>query len=60
MPSTNARPSSIRPSRNTNNRATVQVVRSASAPQRQFIMILTNNPNLLQHTRAFQPQVIST
>ncbi|CAF3548043.1 unnamed protein product [Rotaria socialis] len=57
MPSTNARPSSIRPSRNTNNRATVQVVRSASAPQRQFIMILTNNPNLLQHTRAFQPQV---
>ncbi|CAF5015188.1 unnamed protein product, partial [Rotaria socialis] len=57
MPSTNARPSSIRPSRNTQNRVTAQILRSASAPQRQFIMILTNNPILLQNTRAFQPPV---
>ncbi|CAF4627759.1 unnamed protein product, partial [Rotaria magnacalcarata] len=33
------------------------IVRSASAPQQQFIMILTNNPILLQNTRAFQPPV---
>ncbi|CAF4595218.1 unnamed protein product [Rotaria socialis] len=57
MPSTNVRPSSIRPSRNTQNRVTAQIVRSATAPQRQFIMILTNNPILLQNTRAFQPPV---
>ncbi|CAF4570693.1 unnamed protein product, partial [Rotaria magnacalcarata] len=57
MPSTNARPSSIRPSRSTQNRVNAQIVRSASAPQRQFIMILTNNPILLQKTRAFQPPV---
>ncbi|CAF5202727.1 unnamed protein product, partial [Rotaria magnacalcarata] len=57
MPSTNARPSSIRPSRSTQNRVNAQIVRSASAPQQQFIMILTNNPILLQNTRAFQPPV---
>ncbi|CAF3661743.1 unnamed protein product [Rotaria socialis] len=60
MPSTNARPSSIRPSRSTQNRVNAQIVRSASAPQQQFIMILTSNPILLQNTRAFQPPVIST
>ncbi|CAF2156857.1 unnamed protein product [Rotaria magnacalcarata] len=57
MPSTNARPSSIRPSRSTQNRVNAQIVRSASAPQQQFIMILTNNPILLQNTRAFQPPI---
>ncbi|CAF1374454.1 unnamed protein product [Rotaria magnacalcarata] len=60
MPSTNARPSSIRPSRSTQNRVNAQIVRSTSAPQQQFIMILTSNPILLQNTRAFQPPVIST
>ncbi|CAF2065656.1 unnamed protein product [Rotaria magnacalcarata] len=57
MSSTNARPSSIRPSRNTQTRVTAQIVRSTSAPQRQFIIILTNNPILLQNTRAFQPPI---
>ncbi|CAF2078468.1 unnamed protein product [Rotaria magnacalcarata] len=57
MPSTNARPSIIRPSRSTQNRVNAQIVRSASAPQQQFIMILTNNPILLENTRAFQPPV---
>ncbi|CAF4958204.1 unnamed protein product, partial [Rotaria socialis] len=57
MPSTNARPSSIRPSRNTQNRVNAQIVRPASAPQRQFIMILKSNPILLQNTRACQPSV---
>ncbi|CAF4675114.1 unnamed protein product, partial [Rotaria magnacalcarata] len=51
------RPSSIRPSRSTQNRVNAQIVRSASAPQQQFIMILTSNPILLENTRAFQPPV---
>ncbi|CAF3576318.1 unnamed protein product [Rotaria socialis] len=59
MPSTNARPSSIRPSRSTQNRVNAQIVRSTSAPQQQFIMILTSNPILLQNTRAFQPPTIN-
>ena len=57
MPSTNQRSSSTRPSRTPSNRLQVNVVRSASVPQRQFIFILTNNPELLRHTQELQVQV---
>ncbi|CAF4495771.1 unnamed protein product, partial [Rotaria magnacalcarata] len=43
-------------SRTTSNRLQVHVVRSASVPQRQFIFILTNNPELLRHTQELQPR----
>ncbi|CAF3237397.1 unnamed protein product [Rotaria socialis] len=56
MPSSNHRSSSTRPSRTTSNRLQVHVVRSASVPQRQFIFILTNNPELLRHTQELQPR----
>ncbi|CAF4962503.1 unnamed protein product, partial [Rotaria socialis] len=36
-------------------RLQVNVVRSTSVPQRQFIFILTNNPELLRHTQDLQP-----
>ncbi|CAF3341977.1 unnamed protein product [Rotaria socialis] len=55
MSSTNHRSSSTRPSRTTSNRLQVNVVRSTSVPQRQFIFILTNNPELLRHTQDLQP-----
>ncbi|CAF1555039.1 unnamed protein product [Rotaria magnacalcarata] len=56
MPSTNHRSSSTRPSRTTSNRLQVNVIRSTSVPQRQFIFILTNNPELLRHTQDLQVQ----
>ncbi|CAF4773494.1 unnamed protein product, partial [Rotaria sp. Silwood2] len=51
------RSSSTRPSRRTQTAAQLQTNRSTSAPLRQFIIILTNNPNLLRQTRTFQPQI---
>ena len=57
MSSSNSRSSSTRPSRRTQTNGQIQTPRSASAPYRQFIIILTNNPELLRHTQAFQPQV---
>ena len=57
MPSSNQRSSSSRPSRTLENRLQLQTIRTSSVPQRQFIFILTNNPELLRQTRAFQPQV---
>ncbi|CAF1290845.1 unnamed protein product [Rotaria magnacalcarata] len=56
MPSTNHRSSSARPSRTTSNRLQVNVIRSTSVPQQQFIFILTNNPELLRHTQDLQIQ----
>ena len=57
MPSSNNRSSSTRPSRSTQHNGTLPPTRATSAPHRQFIIILTNNPELLRQTRAFQPQV---
>ena len=57
MPSSNHRSSSVHSSRRASNRLQVHVVRSASVPQRQFIFILTNNPELLRHTQDLQVQV---
>ncbi|CAF3504508.1 unnamed protein product [Rotaria sp. Silwood2] len=51
------RSSSTRPSRRTQTVGQLQTNRSTSAPHRQFIIILTNNPDLLRQTRAFQPQM---
>ncbi|CAF1398138.1 unnamed protein product [Rotaria sordida] len=57
--------SSSHHTRSTSTRRTrrVQIVaplhssRSSSAPQRQFIIILTNDPELLQPTGPFQPHI---
>ena len=57
MPSSNQRSSSERPSRNTANRIERHAYRESSVPHRDFIFILTNNPDLLRHTRSFQPLV---
>ena len=37
--------------------AIVPAVRSMSVPNRQFIIILTNNSDILRRTRRFRPQV---
>ncbi|CAF1156365.1 unnamed protein product [Rotaria sordida] len=50
------RTSSTRPTRRIQIVALLHTHRSASAPHRQFIIILTNNPELLRQTRIFQPQ----
>ncbi|CAF4763775.1 unnamed protein product, partial [Rotaria sp. Silwood2] len=57
MPSSHNRSSSTRPSRPTQTVAPLDIQRSASVPNRQFIIILTNNPELLRQTRQFQPQL---
>ncbi|CAF1295556.1 unnamed protein product [Rotaria sp. Silwood1] len=57
MSSSHNRSSSTRPSRPTQTVAPLDTQRSASAPNRQFIIILTNNPELLRQTRRFQPQI---
>ena len=62
MPSSNhrshQRSSSTRSSRHTHTGVNERNARSSSTiPYRQFIIILTNNPDLLRHTRQFQPQV---
>lgn len=57
MPSSNHRASSTRPSRSFQNNTRIQPVRSASVSYRQFTIVITNNPELLRHTRAYQPQV---
>ncbi|CAF2184309.1 unnamed protein product [Rotaria magnacalcarata] len=57
MPSSNQRSSSTRPSRNTEHTLHIHTNRSASVSYRQFVIILTNNPELLRQTRAFQPQI---
>ncbi|CAF4763976.1 unnamed protein product, partial [Rotaria sp. Silwood2] len=54
--SSHNRSSSTRPSRPTQTVAPLDIQRSASVPNRQFIIILTNNPDLLRQTRQFQPQ----
>ncbi|CAF1237316.1 unnamed protein product [Rotaria sp. Silwood1] len=56
MSSSHQRSTSTRPSRPTQTVGPLYVHRSASAPQRQFIFVLTNNPDLLRGTRAFQTQ----
>ncbi|CAF4887587.1 unnamed protein product, partial [Rotaria sp. Silwood1] len=56
MSSSHQRSTSTRPSRPTQIVGPLYVHRSASAPQRQFIFVLTNNPDLLRGTRAFQTQ----
>lgn len=62
----NQRSSSTRPSRSThhrtnsssNNGARAYIIRRAvSVPQRQFIFILTNHPDLLQQTQVAQTLV---
>ncbi|CAF4237847.1 unnamed protein product [Rotaria sp. Silwood2] len=57
MPSSHNRSSSTHPSRPTQTVAPLDTQRSASVPNRQFIIILTNNPELLRQTRRFQPQI---
>ncbi|CAF3104620.1 unnamed protein product [Rotaria sp. Silwood2] len=57
MSSSHHRSSSTRPSRRTQTVGQLNPQRSTSAPLRQFIIILTNNPDLLRQTRAFQPQI---
>ncbi|CAF2843615.1 unnamed protein product, partial [Rotaria sp. Silwood2] len=57
MSSSHNRSSSTRPSRPTQTVAPLDIQRSASVPNRQFIIILTNNPELLRQTRQFQPQI---
>ncbi|CAF3752452.1 unnamed protein product [Rotaria sp. Silwood1] len=57
MSSSHNRSSSTRPSRPTQTVAPLDTQRSASVPNRQFIIILTNNPELLRQTRRFQPQI---
>ncbi|CAF4973729.1 unnamed protein product [Rotaria sp. Silwood1] len=57
MSSSHNRSSSTRPSRPTQTVPPLDVQRSASVPNRQFIIILTNNPELLRQTRRFQPQI---
>lgn len=44
-------------SRPTANEEHMQINRSRSASNRQVIIILTNDPDLLRHTRHLQPQV---
>ncbi|CAF1497955.1 unnamed protein product [Rotaria sordida] len=50
------RTSSTRPTRPIQIVVPLHTHRSASVPHRQFIIILTNNPELLRQTRIFQPQ----
>ncbi|CAF4268967.1 unnamed protein product [Rotaria sordida] len=50
------RTSSTRPTRCTQIVVPLHTHRSASVPHRQFIIIPTNNPELLRQTRIFQPQ----
>ncbi|CAF3282951.1 unnamed protein product [Rotaria sp. Silwood2] len=57
MSSSHNRSSSTRSSRPTQTVAPLDIQRSASVPNRQFIFILTNNPELLRQTRRFQPQI---
>ncbi|CAF5063225.1 unnamed protein product, partial [Rotaria sp. Silwood1] len=52
------RSSSTRSSRRPQINAYVQPQRSASVPSRQFIIILTNNSELLRQTRQYQPRVL--
>ena len=54
MPSSNQRSSSTRPSRRIENNVRLQTVRSTSTTNRPFTFVLTNNSELLRHTRAFQ------
>ncbi|CAF3196016.1 unnamed protein product [Rotaria sp. Silwood2] len=56
MSSSHNRSSSTRSSRPTQTVAPLDTQRSASVPDRQFIIILTNNPDLLRQTRRFQPE----
>ncbi|CAF2898988.1 unnamed protein product [Rotaria sp. Silwood2] len=58
MSSSNHRSSNSRSSRRPQLIAYVQPQRSASAPpNRQFIIILTNNPELLRQTRPYRPRL---
>ncbi|CAF3826241.1 unnamed protein product [Rotaria sp. Silwood1] len=57
MSSSHHRSSSTRPSRRIQIVGHLPATRSTSAPHRQFIIIVTNNSELLQHTRTFQPRL---
>ncbi|CAF1518509.1 unnamed protein product [Rotaria sordida] len=57
MSSSYHRSSSTRPSRRIQIVAPLHSHRTTSVPHRQFIIILTNNPELLRQTRTFQPQI---
>jgi hypothetical protein len=57
MPSSNHRSSSTHSSRRTQTDRRLPSSRSASVPHRQFVIVLTNNSELLRHTLALQPQV---
>jgi hypothetical protein len=54
MPSSNQRSSSARPSRKIENNVRLQTVRSTSATNRPFTIVLTDNSELLRHTDAIQ------
>ncbi|CAF2806152.1 unnamed protein product [Rotaria sp. Silwood2] len=57
MSSSHNRSSNTRQSRPTQTVTPLRIQRSASVPNRQFIIILTNNPELLRQTRRFQPEI---
>jgi hypothetical protein len=54
MPSSNQRSSSARPSRKIENNVRLQTVRSTSATNRPFTIVLNDNSELLRHTDAIQ------
>ncbi|CAF1508069.1 unnamed protein product [Adineta steineri] len=56
MPSSNHRSSSTYRSRRTSTHTQTSTPRSTSVPQRQFIIVLTNHPDLLRETVALQPE----
>ncbi|CAF1502790.1 unnamed protein product [Adineta steineri] len=56
MPSSNHRSSSTYTSRRASTHTQTSSRRSSSVPHRQFIIILTNHPDLLRQTVAFQPE----
>ncbi|CAF1203584.1 unnamed protein product [Adineta steineri] len=56
MPSSNHRSSSTQRARRTSTHTQTSSRRSSSVPHREFIIILTNHPNLLRETVALQPE----
>ena len=57
MPSSNHRSSSSRASRRLHSDANGSASRASSVPHRQFIFILTNNPELIRLTPTYRPQI---